>query len=194
MAGGLNKHWVRFLVRIFMRQVFTSPCTVLLLCDMLKDRDSVILALYVRAQSTRVRICRNLFFWSNVVFELRIFSPGEYCFQRKLRSYWDGARFDEIPSWGGWLGFIVFELFCFWVFLVYILQKCLESGGFGGFSIVMHGKAIWLFVVHSSRFVNVFVIKILPRAGGLFRYALTQDCDLRIYGYWCRIVSSMNMK
>lgn len=143
MAGGLNKHWVRFLIRIFMHQVFTSPCTVLLLCDILKDGEFgrfewIIVEAWVLPRSCRINqrswktvflygpyldtfqrfsggilvylhstsernpqgcvyagIC---FFWSNVVFELRIFSPGGYCFQRELRSYWDGARFDEIPS------------------------------------------------------------------------------------------------
>ena len=48
MAGGQNKYWVRFLIRIFIRQVFTSPCTVLLLCDMLKDGDSGTLTFHER--------------------------------------------------------------------------------------------------------------------------------------------------
>ena len=80
-------------------------------------------------------------------------------------------------DWGSlFLNCFAFE--CSW----YILQKCLESGGFGGFRIDTHGKVVWLFAVHSSRFVNIFVIKILSRAGGLFGMLWPR---IMIYGSTC---------
>ena len=101
--------------------------------------------------------------------------------ERDLMKYFlRGADWDSL-----FLNCFAFE--CSW----YVFQKCLESGRFGGFRIDLYGKLVCLFVVHSSRFVNVFVITILYRAGGLFGCV---DTRILICRYWCRIVSSMNMK
>ena len=67
----------------------------------------------------------------------------------------------------------------------------MESGDLEDSGSINIGKLVWLFVVHSLQFVNVLVIIIPFRAGGLFGCALTR---VLIYGYWCEFVSSMNMR
>ena len=76
------------------------------------------------------------------------------------------------------MGFIVFELFCPLSVLDMYCRNAwnlddLEDLG----SIYIYGKLVCLFVIHSSRFVNVFVITILSLAGGLFVCAMMVfDC------------------